>query len=191
MDKSFIYDLEGFRTLAYVPCDAEGMVIGNSGVTIGAGVDLGQTSADELLAAGIAEDVVNSLHEFFGLRGVDAILALHRAGDVEIPEAAAEAITSAKHQQIINMLEKCIPTKFENYPEAVQTVLASLAIQYGPALQSRMPKFYAALIAFDVPAMIAELRNFGDAFPTRRNKEADLLDSDKAGIIEAMVAIKC
>jgi len=50
-----------------------------------------------------------------------------------------------------------------------------VAYQYGLNLKVRAPRFWATLTEQDWPAAVAELRNFGDAYATRRIAEADLL----------------
>ncbi|MCZ6804491.1 MAG: pesticin C-terminus-like muramidase [Proteobacteria bacterium] len=57
-----------------------------------------------------------------------------------------------------------------------QTVVASVAFQYGD-LESRTPNYWQQVTTGDWPAALYNLRNFGDRYPTRRNKEADLLES--------------
>ena len=45
VDTRFLYCHEGFTTCGYVPIDAKnGKVLGHSGVTIGAGIDLGENA---------------------------------------------------------------------------------------------------------------------------------------------------
>lgn len=65
--------------------------------------------------------------------------------------------------------------KFDQLPPQFQTVIASVAFQYG-VLPVRTPTFWSYAVTGNWTAMIAELRNFGDAFPTRRTKEADLME---------------
>lgn len=45
VDTKFLYCHEGFTTCGYVPIDAtNGQVLGHSGVTVGAGIDLGKNA---------------------------------------------------------------------------------------------------------------------------------------------------
>ena len=68
---------------------------------------------------------------------------------------------------------------FAQLPAPMQTVIASVAFQYGD-LASRTPKFWAQVVARDWSSALANLRNFGDSYGTRRRKEADLLSSQIA-----------
>ncbi len=62
---------------------------------------------------------------------------------------------------------------FDSLTCAQKTVIASVLYQYGSP--SRVPRFWSFITANNWNSAISELRNFGDAFATRRNKEADLL----------------
>jgi hypothetical protein len=55
-----------------------------------------------------------------------------------------------------------------------QTVVASVAFQYGD-LSLRTPNFWQQVTTENWQAALANLQDFGDKYPTRRNKEADLL----------------
>ncbi len=63
---------------------------------------------------------------------------------------------------------------FEELPDGVQTVIASVAFQYGD-LRSGTPNFWRQVTDGDWQSAYLNLRDFGDAYSTRRNKEADLL----------------
>ena len=56
-----------------------------------------------------------------------------------------------------------------------QTVLLSVFRQYGST--RRFPKFWTKATSGNWNAAIDELRNFNDDYATRRDKEADLLES--------------
>ena len=47
-------------------------------VTLGTGVDLGQTSAEELDCMGVSSATINSLRPYLGQSGPDAVEVLHR-----------------------------------------------------------------------------------------------------------------
>lgn len=64
---------------------------------------------------------------------------------------------------------------FSRLPSEAQTVIASVSFQYGVNLDLRAPRFWRAVASQDWAAAVAELRRFGDAYPTRRRREADLL----------------
>lgn len=66
--------------------------------------------------------------------------------------------------------------RFADLPPQAQTVIASGAFQYGFGLDLRTPRFSKAATNRDWPEAIRVLKSFGDAYPTRRMKEAALLE---------------
>lgn len=69
-------------------------------------------------------------------------------------------------------------TKFENLDARHQTVILSVAYQYGANLASRAPKFWKAVTSQNWAEVVKVLRDFGDAYKTRRNREADYLEGN-------------
>ena len=69
--------------------------------------------------------------------------------------------------------------KFDDIPAEAQTVIASVSFQYGDGLAIRAPKFWKAVTSQDWKESIKLLNSFGDAYPTRRKKEAALLGKVK------------
>ena len=65
--------------------------------------------------------------------------------------------------------------KFEELSSAQQTVAASVAFQYGSL--SRTPRFRDAMQTGNWTGAINELKNFGDAYKTRRQDEAMYLQA--------------
>jgi GH24 family phage-related lysozyme (muramidase) len=63
---------------------------------------------------------------------------------------------------------------FSQLPPEAQTVIASVSFQYGD-LATRTPTFWGHVTNERWQKAVDELRNFGDRYPTRRGKEADLL----------------
>ena len=55
-------------------------------------------------------------------------------------------------------------------------MIASVSFQYGVNLNTRTPNFWKAVSSQNWMLAIHELRNFGDAYSTRRKKEAKLLE---------------
>lgn len=173
IDWEFISDLEGRRLDGYVPDPQHS----KSGVTIAAGVDLSQITMDELHA--LQPALRAKLMPYVGLRGEQAIEKL---------KTSPLRITVAEAAELNRIVEEdeTSPTKdaffretrapFEALPDAVQTIVASVAFQYGN-LPRRCPKLWSTIIAMNYRGMIECLRDFGDHYPTRRNKEADYLVS--------------
>lgn len=172
IDWHFIKEFEGERLTGYVP-DPDGS---SSGVTVGAGVDLGQLDHAELhVLPGPLQAV---LQPYIGLRGQAAVQFLQShpltlsAADVEALDAVVEG------EEITPMLTtylKDTGNSFDTLPDAVQTVVASVTFQYGTPWV-RCPKFWETAVNRNFPAMVACLNNFGDRYGTRRKSEASYLE---------------
>ena len=178
IDWNFIGGLEGGQRLTgYVP-DPTGSM---SGVTIATGVDLGQRSADDINALNIPDALKVKLVPYAGLKGQDAANYLAQ-NPLTITQDEANALDQAVQTPLVNQLRSNFDAatgscSFDGLPDQAQTVITSVATQYGPALSQATPRFWSKVTAKDWPAAVQELRNFGDSYPTRRNKEADLLQT--------------
>lgn len=174
IDWDLIGHLEGERFHGYVP-NPKGS---KSGVTIASGVDLSAFSAATL--AGLPQDLIDTLSPYFGLRG-QAALDILAAKPLEITPHDADRLDAFVRARALTAIasryDDDSDVAFLAIPDAAQTVIASVSFQYGPDLRERCPKFWNACIAQDWPAVIAELRDFGDAYPTRHDQEADYLES--------------
>lgn len=186
LDWPFIERLEGGIVLrGYVPTDSSGAPLGQSGVTIGSGVDLGHWTEAQLRRRRVPADTIDLVRPFLGLRGWKA---LDVARDLRLSHQQAETLTRCIQGDIVDAVRdrydaaiKPGMLKWHYLSSAPKTVIVSVAFQYGPALNRRCPTFWKHAIAQDWPAMVAELRDFGDRYPTRRNKEADYLESSLKG----------
>lgn len=183
VDFDFISSLEGGPALSgYVPDPEQS----SSGVTIATGFDLGCRSDSDLVAL-LPEhgELVDKLAIYCGHKRNKALAVLVNH-PLRITETEAQAIDKAVKQQLINQLQQrydsAAETGFAMLPQAVQTVIASVAFQYGD-LARRCPNFWRAAVAGDAVAMIRELNNFGDRYVTRRKSEANYIQQHcKAGI---------
>jgi hypothetical protein len=72
-------------------------------------------------------------------------------------------------------LEKAIPADWPDLTDRQQTVVMSVAWLYGRPWD-RCPTFWKHATAGRWDDVIAELRDFGDVYSTRRGKEADYLE---------------
>lgn len=181
IDYLFISELEGgSRTSGYVPAAD----VSKSGVTIGTGFDLGQRNEQDLKLLGLAGDLVAKLKPYLGKKGKEAQVALD-ATPLAITTAQAAAIDKAVKQAHVDLLKQRYTAaagnrkKVTDLPAEAQTVIASVSFQYGTALDARVPKFWKAATAQDWKECIKVLNSFGDAYPTRRRKEAALLERIK------------
>ena len=164
----FLKLVEGNEYHAYVPAT------GRSGVTIGIGVDLGNIGVKNL---DVSEDLLEKLLPYDGLHGRAAISALNTT-----PLRLSQEETNLLSLSAIELHEKELEVQFNRGSDVPynelhpykKIVLLSVKYQYGN-LPKRTPKFWGYSVSGEWKAAYQELRNFGDDYPTRRNKEADLL----------------
>ena len=172
-DFSFIQNLEGTKNQGYVPTQ-DGKVLGKSGVTIASGFDLGQRRNADLI--GLPGDLIKKLQPYLGVKGEDALKL--NAKDLNLSDDEVATINKfAKNdslKNLNNLFRNETGESFYSIPKEAQTVVASVAFQYGD-LSKKTPKFWKAVTNGKWNDAIAELENFGDKYNTRRNKEADLL----------------
>lgn len=185
VDYDFISDLEGaLKTEGYIPKTKSGKILGKSGVTISTGVDLGSKTAEYF--KGLDKELVNKLSPYFGLKTKKAEAKLKEVGLNISKDEARTVYEFVKEKELGFLKEHWNKAKaagktdidFDSLSEPMQTVLASVGFQYGN-LPAKTPKFWGFALNNDVDGVISELRNFGDKYPTRRNKEADYLESNK------------
>jgi hypothetical protein len=170
----FIESLEGNSLTGYVPDPKNS----KSGVTIASGFDIGQRSAQEIKME-LSRSVASKLLPYIGLIGQQALQALEKKPLIVSPREAEE-INLYAHSGALKKLLASWPEsaykKFEELEEEFQTVIASVSFQYGD-LQKRTPKFWSQVTSGKWHEAIDNLRDFGDGYKTRRNREADLLAS--------------
>lgn len=167
----FISELEGGATCTgYVPDAANS----KSGVTIATGFDIGQ--CDEAALSWLLPDfIAEKLSIYCGLKSIDAVEALtNKPLKINDNEAAIIdlCVKSQSTSYLIKAYNKSSSVKFEKLDEQAQTVIASVAFQYGN-LAKRCPAFWHFATTQNWAAMLDELRNFGDRYTTRRVKEAN------------------
>lgn len=193
IDWNFIARQEGNAvTTGYVPMNAQGQVFGQSGVTIATGFDIGQHSNNDLNRLfGQHPGIIAALSPYVGLKRTRAVEAL-QAQPLTITDAQAatidRAVKTAKAQTIATTYDAAVastfqPTRqqrtaptFRSLPREAQTVIMSVAFQYG-SLPTRTPTFWRYAVQQDWISMERELRNFGDAYASRRIREADYLSA--------------
>ncbi len=156
----------------------------NSGVTVATGFDLKEKDVELMTEMGISEDTTNLLSQFFGMSGAEAKEA---SANFSLTDDQVTEIDKASHKwytnQVIATYNKHNPVKpFEELTEAQQTVLVSVGFQHGTSFtrtDGTDMNYIKQAASGDWEAALANLRNFGDEFPTRRNKEADFLEAEK------------
>jgi lysozyme-like predicted toxin len=190
IDLSFLHAQEGYETNGYVP-EKNGVAIDNSGVTIGAGVDLGQMNDYDLNQLiknhGLDPVLAQKVKPYLGLKRGQAQTYLAQ-NPITLTKPEAEQLTDAKYSKIAGDLIKRYDAEmaktgssstFASLPDKLKTVALSVALQHGPALDLATRRFWSALTNQDTNAMESELRNFSKdplyKFNPRRNREADYL----------------
>ncbi|MEI7411825.1 pesticin C-terminus-like muramidase [Pectobacterium aroidearum] len=178
----FLKTSEGFESEGYVPQDKNGNVLDKSGVTVGMGVDLGQRTEAELLNDGVPKDIVDILKPYTTLKGNAAKEKL-RTSPLTLTEEQANKLSSVYVQKITTDIENRFNAdakniSFNDLPPNTRTAITDLAYQYGVNLKAATPKAWGYITKQEWSALVKELRAFGDDYPTRRGREADLIQRD-------------
>ena len=173
VDWTFIADKEGGnRTIGYVP-DSKGS---NSGVTIDTGFDIGQHNVHDLENIGLDKALIEKLTPYLQLTGSKAKDKLSSMPlNITVPESESiyQAAKSSSLEKLKNDYDAASIVPFDALPSEAQTVIASVAFQYGN-LAKKTPSFWEFGIKQDWRGSEELLRNFKDRYPARRNSEADL-----------------
>jgi len=174
IDFEFIKELEGSSLAGYVP-EPTGSI---SGVTIASGFDIGQRNSAEIFSL-FSDELAQKLSPYSGMIGEKAqhFLDLH---PLAINQTEYSEINDQCHMQaelrLLALWKKSLATiAFSDLASNCQTVIASVAFQYGD-LSKKTPRFWQQVTQQEWQAAIDNLRDFGDKYSTRRNKEADLLE---------------
>lgn len=178
IDWNFIEQLEGFTTIGYVPLDGAGKPLGKSGATVGAGIDLGQWSEAQLRQRRVPDAIIEQVRPYLGVRGHEAIEILqHRPLNMSREDASTltECIRSDILDDLVRRYDAASDRPFRYLEQQAQTVIASVAFQFGTDLAKAAPRFWRQVVARDWKAAHANLLNFGCAYRTRRRKEAAYL----------------
>ncbi len=185
--EKFLNCHEGFTLCGYVPIDPKsGEVLGHSGVTIGAGVDLGSKSRASFPS--VSSALVDKLEPYFSLkRNLAACAAIERPLRLTVEEA--NTLTEA----ITNDIVKDVSTRYDDdkdenalafasLPRGIRTAIVSVRYQFG--YPKAYPRFWSFVTKNDWDNAVKELRNFyqnpekqarGDL--KRRNSEADIIEA--------------
>lgn len=176
IDWDFISDREGVETTGYVPRNKDNTIDENSGVTIGAGFDLGQQTEETIKNIGFKDlSILDAVKPYLGLKGAKADEV---AKNLTIPEDKLPDFNNTVNNYYADNIEKQYNkyTKYKKFNEldpALQTVITSVGFQYGDL--KRTPNFFKEVLNDNIEGVVAELRDFGDDYSSRRNLEADYL----------------
>ena len=155
--------------------------MGISGVTVGTGVDLGQTDADTLRGMGIADGVIVRLRPYLGLRQEAAVLALH-AAPLTLAAGDAGGLDAAMLRHHVHKIAGRYDRDagvgaFARLPWQAQAVIVSIQYQRGVNSPSKYPNTWAALVRRDWADAARRLGtgHFWSGYRQRRALEGELL----------------
>lgn len=181
IDWDFLNKEEGGSCLnAYVPKIKDGKIL--SGVTVGCGIDLGQRNENDLAVLDLPFSLHEKLKPYLLLKGNSAAQFLEK-NPLSITEDQARILNHAVRDHDIGLMiriyERFSKLKFLNIPAQAQTVLASLAWNFGPSLDRSIPSTFTSAVIGDWKNFGFKLKNFpGEAaLKARRNREAALIES--------------
>ncbi|MBC6982128.1 pesticin C-terminus-like muramidase [Caulobacter sp. 17J80-11] len=188
VDRAFLLEQEaagGPKLDMYVPTvkDRPDLALENSGPTIGAGVDLGRKDAAYLRRVGVDPATIDKLSPYFGMTRQKA-LDYVRAHPLSLSEAEVAALDAAVQDDHIAEIARTFDAaskvgRFDQLPRSTQTAVASLYFQYGPNEPWKTtPQYWTQITTGDWEGAHRNLRKFGDAYPSRRGREADLMKKD-------------
>jgi len=165
-----------YITEGYVPNPQKS----KSGVTVGIGFDIGQRNEHDLDRLDLPEGLKEKLRPYLKLEGEKAQGYLKK-NPLSISVQEAELLYQKSKEDTLKKLEKSYNenssgVKFRDLPKQAQTVITSVAFQYGDNLKKVTPLFWKQVTQQDWSAALKNLRNFGDDYRTRRNLEADYLE---------------
>jgi hypothetical protein len=173
----FLIQEEGFKPRTYIP-KKDGKAIGNSGLTFGVGIDIGQMNTKEFLNMGLPAEFQESLLPYVGKKGAEALAVEKELGHYTLPTDVAMDISRQKISKSTGIMKN----KYKNYdelPYQQQAVGLSLLHNFGDSsLDFGTMK---SVMGGDLESGIARLRNADEwknpELFARRNREADLLQS--------------
>lgn len=171
---AFIQEQEGFLCTGYVPKNSEA-----SGVTVGAGFDLGQRGISNLQQIGLTPALQAKLQPYLGIKGFKArnfLLAHPLTLNADEIKDMQEKVNNFYYLQCESEYNANSDYTFCMLPGQIQTAIVSIFYQYG-TLKNKAPKFFEYVTKGMWKMAVAELNNFGDAFSTRRKAEAAMMQS--------------
>lgn len=122
-----------------VPTDTKGAVIGDSGITIGIGYDLGQKKKEEVMSdwhGVIADNDIQLLLEVTSLTKERALSALPKVKSMVIPLEAAKEVYMKSLRKTAKEVRRMYPGVEKLYPDA-QGALLSLVYNRGARLTEK------------------------------------------------------
>lgn len=184
IDFSVISKLEGGQQLTgYVPVD-KGKVIGQSGVTVATGVDLGQWSLSDIKKLELPLELIKKIEPCLG-RKKESALDIIADKPLELTKEEADILDKQIYKQIFIRVEELYNSsgfvQFQDLPSQAQTVIASVAMNRGPAF-GRLGGAWSTLWDYFLNGEWAKARKMLSTFPhdntglkNRRKAESRIL----------------
>lgn len=184
IDKNFLIKVEGNKATTYVPMK-DGKPIQQSGVTIGAGVDLGAQTEKGLRDMGVKASTIAALKPFFGKKKDEAVEALDTNGPVTLDDKDLEDLNTKilnKHKKDVkNWYNKnnTVGNEWDDLTDRQQTVALSVEYNHGKGSLTSHKFFKDYIVAGRWDKAAEELRNYysspSNALHSRRIKELQYL----------------
>lgn len=187
--RGFLTRWETRQPVAYIPCRKRnftgredparcGEPVGASGVTVGAGLDLGQQSEADLRRMGLPALLIERFRPYLGKRREDAVDALSRF-PLTLIDVECDTMDAAVHGDYIRRAADIYDRDtagrpFAALPPQAQAVIVSLFYQLGAP--SKYPKTWKYLCACDWASASYELRTGFKRYANRRADEGRLLE---------------
>jgi hypothetical protein len=185
IDFSALSRFEGGQQLnGYVPQKKNGEVLGNSGVTIATGFDIGQMNDNQLAKLGLPQGLTNKLSSYTELTKGDAVDALKdeplsvTRGEAMKIDFAVKSLHLRSAIQSWNNSDSDVT--FTDLTQAQQTVIFSRTFHQGIGMPNTLEaqNFYSAATQGNWQAAETALRNYpvsANWYKNRVGLEADLL----------------
>jgi GH24 family phage-related lysozyme (muramidase) len=129
----------------------------------------------------VSESLITLFAPYFGLQGTaaSAYLAAHPL-TLSLPNATtlSNQMETYFAQQVGARYNAASALNFFDLPMNTQTAVVDLAYQYGLNLAAATPNFWNQVTHGEWAAAYNNLRDFGDAYLSRRHDEASLIQAD-------------
>lgn len=191
---AFIFCHEGFSSCGYVPINPKtGVVVGGSGVTVGAGVDLGSQTRSSPIFRSLPDSFIAKLEPYLGIRqdmaacaAIEKPLHLFSSEALTLTNIVKEYIVEKVEQRYnVDRARNAVP--FISLPRGIRTALVSFWFQFGHP--EAYPSFWKLVGKNNWEKAVKMLRNFY-ADPQAQRLQDLRRRHDEADIIEATL-VKC
>lgn len=186
------------QIVGYIPCDIAGsnktanykggpdpakyIPMGVSGVTVGTGVDLGQTDATTLKNIGVSEETIDVVRPYLCKRKMEAVYALHRA-PLTLTREQAEELDRCMHNHHIEIISRRYDRDagvgaFNEIPWQAQAVICSILYQRGVNSPKKFVNTWNALVTRNWKEASERLQNskLWAGYHSRRKAEGKILE---------------